>query len=287
MRKYLGGTLAASLLLSTGLSQASENQISISNTSDPNSNIEILQTSDTVDLDQGAIVAGKEIKQAWEKVDGQATSIGIGPQGDIWVVGTDGYLYKRDTAAKKWNKLTPPSSSIRFKQVTVGKNEIWALTTTSKIYRYGKSGFKLIRGELEDISAGADGSVWGVNSKSETFKWSGTSFVKTTALASRVAALGDGSAIVVGNGNTLYRGSDSKWTSLGISARDLAIGADKTIWYVSTQKVNANGNAIYRLDSISTKQVTKDSVAAATAVAVTPDGKPWAINANGEIYYAR
>lgn len=282
-------TIASLLLCVSSLTYAStENQIQIGSDNTTEDGTEIIDTGNELALPQLESTQAKTIRLAWKQMDGKASSIGISTKGDIWVVGTKGYIHYRDQSKNAWVKVSPPKSSVRFKQVAAGKDHtMWALGTDSKIYRWDGNKFNLVTGKLEDITVGADGTVWGTNSQQETFKWNGRSWQKMSALASKVAGHPDGSALVVGTDGSLYKGDNRNWNRLDIPAANVAVGSDKTIWFLGNQKSSSNGYPIYRIDNLAPTSISKDKGAEAIDMAVAPDGHIWVVNAKNEIYYTK
>ena len=115
----------------------------------------------------------------WEQIDGEATDIGIGADGSVWIIGTNevngGYgVYRRSVWG--WVQLEIDGGAIRIDVDPSGNP--WVVDNDGNIFRkIGAKWWEQIDGEATDIGIGADGSVWiirtsEVNGGYGVYRWS-------------------------------------------------------------------------------------------------------------------
>jgi len=112
--------------------------------------------------------------------------------------------------------------------------------------------------------------------------------------AVRVASSPDGQPWVINQAGAIWRRTrgptgyaDGTWQPVpgGRSARDIAVGADGSVWIIDTTPGAAGqGYGIERLMNAAVGAWKAMLGPEAVAIAVGPDGQPWVINASGEIW---
>ncbi len=63
-------------------------------------------------------------------------------------------------------------------------------------------------------------------------------------------------------------------------ARDIGIGADGSVWIIGTDQPTPGNGGVYHWVGNTWRRVEGQG----SAIAVAPDGKPWVVHANGEIW---
>jgi hypothetical protein len=83
------------------------------------------------------INSSNQIKNNLSSIPGSGKDISVGANGDVWVVGMDGQLFKWNAAIKNWE----PNYSGGNKTVAVGKSgEVWAIQENGDIYNNVSTG---------------------------------------------------------------------------------------------------------------------------------------------------
>lgn len=144
-----------------------------------------------------------------------------------------------------------------------------------------------IPGQLAEISAGADGSVWGINQGQDIFRWDSakTQWVQVPGKAAKIAGGGpDGLAwVVTAPGNQgwgqIYRWNktSNNWDSIPGAALSVGAGKDGSVYVV--------GNGIYKYAGSGWTLVgDRYAIDAPAEVAVDAQGTPWVLNNAGRVY---
>jgi len=209
---------------------------------------------------------------------------GSSNSGGLLIVNGDGLVYSYNFAGQRWDPLWTKSwvmtvaATPGFGAWISDSQNIWTNTP--------RPGWTQLSGLLSNISVGADGSVWGVNSQGSIYKWSPTiaDWVGSTGNAGgpgRIAVDPTGRPWVVRNTGEIYRKGDGdpstdNWQLMPGPATGIAIGGDGSIWIS-----NAAG-AVYKWDGSSNWIQT--TAAGVSRIAVNPQGIPWAIKLSGEIW---
>lgn len=182
----------------------------------------------------------------WSAVSGAAVRIAVGPDGQPWVVNSNGSIFHRVNGA--WQSLPGAARAI-----AVGADgSVWVLspsTTTvpgdTTIYHWNGSGWDRADGSASEIAVGPDGQPWVVNS----------------------------------NGS-IYHRVNGAWQVLPGTASAIAVGADGSVWVLGSTMTAAN-YGIYRWNGSGWDQIDGGGV----RIAVGSDGQPWVVNSNGAIYH--
>ncbi|MEC4805830.1 MAG: S8 family serine peptidase [Jaaginema sp. PMC 1079.18] len=77
----------------------------------------------------------------------------------------------------------------------------------------------------------------------------------------------------------IYQRINNTWQQVRGSAKDIAVGADGSVWVIGTD-VGSGGYGIYKRNGTRWDKVD----GSATQIAVDPDGNPWVVNSVGKIY---
>jgi hypothetical protein len=187
----------------------------------------------------------------------EATSIGIGPEGTVFITTTDQRLQRWDSSGRRWEKLNGEAAS-----VAVGPGgKPWVTTTAFRILA---SAFfdELPDSRVDTVSVAAASAAANTGSRVGS---------GTTASASVVGQPSAGGGPAQGRSD-----APLQYRLLPGAARDIAIGADGSVYIVTFDGGLArwsNGrNAFISFEG----QFMR--------IAVTPDGKPWGITTKGEVF---
>jgi hypothetical protein len=149
-----------------------------------------------------------------------------------------------------------------------------------------------IAGSALDIGAGANGVIWAVGNGAASGgntarRLVGTSWVAATGTGGvSVSVSTTGQPIVVTGGGTIKRLSTSDpstgtWSNLPGCARDVAVGADGSMWAIGCTAAGGGFN-IMKFNGASWDNTDGGAV----RIAVGADGIPWVVN-NGNVLYRR
>ena len=140
-------------------------------------------------------------------------------------------------------------------------------------------------GTATEIAAGADGSMWmiGTGNPSRGFgihQWRSNNWSKINDNgAERIAVDRKGNVWTINSRNEIYQKRGSGWNRMPGAARDIAAGADGSVWIIGTD-VRGDGFGIYRWNDRDWSRVD----GAARRIAVDRDGNPWVVNSKGNIF---
>lgn len=138
-----------------------------------------------------------------------------------------------------------------------------------------------VPGGANDISVGADGTVWVVgNNKApggyDIWRYKGNrAWQRIPGGAMRIAVDPKGNAWVVNNTNAIFRYDGKGWRKMPGKATDIGIGANGAIWIAGTN------TAPYRWNG---KNWTRVGGGDIVRVAVDPNGNAWVINKSDVIF---
>ncbi|HKQ68556.1 MAG TPA: hypothetical protein VJT73_04420 [Polyangiaceae bacterium] len=139
---------------------------------------------------------------SFEIIPGAARDVGIGANGDVWVIGTNAvggghsiHKFLGLTANPMWS--TAPGGA---EAIDVGPDgSPWVVNQVGYVYRWNGAFFEPKSGVALDISVGADGNIWVVGTDPipngyGIFKWDGNQFnlYSPSAGAMRISGTADG-----------------------------------------------------------------------------------------------
>lgn len=231
----------------------------------------------------------------WQKVPGGGRDIAIGGVGPVnpfvasarslasaaaveYVIGTDtpapgnGGIWKHDGA--RWHKIPGYGSRIAVDP----SGDWWIVNASGAIW--GPGGRK--PGSARDIAIGADGTVFIIAAdepapgNGSIQRWDGREWRSVGGYGTRIAVDPRGQWWIVNSRNDIWGPGGRKPGR----ARDIGIGADGTVWIIGTDSPAPNNGGIYRWLGDRWSRVEGYG----SAIAVAPDGKPWVVRANGEIW---
>lgn len=213
---------------------------------------------------------------------GQAGGLGslaVGADGDLWAGGGGHY----SPVQPEWD-VTSFSGQIAVGSAT----NVWGISG-SEVYQFNvQSGSWVSAGiTLTQISAGADGSVWGVDSQNRVFHYTGPTQPVNTLRPipgsfQQISVAADGTAWAVDANNLIY-GFDRQTQSFQIVPGELSqvsVGFAGGVW-----GVNAGGAIWLRQSPPNTgSDVWTNIPGELNQIAVGANGAVFGINASGQTY---
>jgi hypothetical protein len=149
-----------------------------------------------------------------------------------------------------------------------------------------------------EVSVGKNGTAWKIGTSNvdsfgnhDIAMWNGSGWTTTNGGAVKIAVASNDVPWVLDAAGTIYRRTSASpslqfgWegsVSGTLKARDIAAGADGSIWVLGKPSVDSYGNgAIYKWNGSSWD---KTPTGAAQCIAVTPDGIAWVVSTAGNIF---
>lgn len=104
----------------------------------------------------------------WAKKGCCVSQISVGADGELWATNPPDSKRVLRWDGTKWTWNIP--TGMIFVSVGSAKN-IWALDAADGIFTWTGSGWQKKPGALRNVSAAADGTVWGVNALGKVYRW--------------------------------------------------------------------------------------------------------------------
>jgi len=118
----------------------------------------------------GKILKYNDLDQKFDEIVGRARDISIGATGDIYAIGWQ--RTKKGYPVQKWNgKSWTPTSGYGFRVAVDQKGSPWVVTRRHKVFRLDGKKWKRVRGSLDDIAIGPEGSIIGVRKRFGVWKY--------------------------------------------------------------------------------------------------------------------
>jgi hypothetical protein len=178
-----------------------------------------------------------------------------------------------------WAELKEISSSL-YRLEGYGRNPGTRVGDGS----YQHEGWDRLPGKAKDIGIGADGTVWAVGvgdyrSDYGLYHWNGSRWLQDSGSAIRVDVDPWGNPWVINSNNEIFRLEKGRWVRVPGYAQDIGIGADGSVWAIGTNS-RRGGYGIYTYTAQGWRKVD----GAGVRIDVAPDGTPWIVNDDDEIY---
>lgn len=143
-------------------------------------------------------------------------------------------------------------------------------------------------GTAKDVGAGGpSGALWVVSTSAaangfSVFRWVNNAWSGVPGTgAVRLDVDPQNNAWIVDDKGAVQRHDGAKWVPVaGITASDIGVGAEGSVWAVGSQPFDAGGFGIYRYTGTSWTQMP----GAAVRIDVDPKGAAWVVNKLGEVF---
>ncbi len=216
----------------------------------------------------------------WQRMPGDASDIGIGANGSIWLLGKDprpgGFgIYYWDGG--NWQRVD--GAAVR---IDVGPDGVpWTVNDKHQLHRWEEGRWLQMQGDARDIGIGADGSVW-IAAGGGVYRWLGEQrWQRFSGSAVRVDVDPLGIPWVIDHSDDIHRLVNERWQRQPGSARDVGIGADGSVWVIGSSQ-GSGGHDIFRWDGTEWRQVPGSG----RQLSVDQLGRPWVAGTGGELYFA-
>lgn len=212
----------------------------------------------------------------WTRLQqGSAQDISINAEGQAYAIGLDGTPWRWDKVEQRWRRM---SGSFRRVSAAEG-NRPWAIDAEGSVRRYNGLWWEGKDTDVADVAADATGNVFIAKIDGSIRKWNPlrSEWLSIKGNARRIALDGKGLPWVVTTTGIIQAFDGKEWTVLPGRATDIAFGGDNAVVIADADGLvrvfNKNGRRWEVVPGV------KDVV----AVAVTPDGGPWAVARDGVI----
>lgn len=202
--------------------------------------------------------------------------IDIGADGDVFGIGTDGYIYH-------WIKGAWAPFGGRGRRVAVDPNgHPWVIDASDQIWTHDGSGWLLRSGRARAIDVGADGSVFILGQPSSTngyvYRWNGSGWTYFGGNGTEITVDHNGRPWVINSARQVYRHNGSRFNYISGEARDIDVGGNGTV-YMLGGGWSANGY-VYRWNGSSWTYNGGYGV----RIAVAPTGAPALVNSANSVW---
>lgn len=215
---------------------------------------------------------------SWEQTTGAIMDIAVGPEGNVWAIGSNQGIYTWDETAFTWRQIN--GAGVR---IAVGpQNTAWHVNQGGNVYYYlGNNNWKQVDlngARAQDIGVGADGSAWATDSDNGIWKYEGNGgWVKYPGGATRISVDSKGNAWIVGGGGVVYRWADNTWVQMPGAGYDIGVGANDVMWVVGMNRVPFKW-------SHATGGYTQSNIPSTNSIAVGPDGRAWVATTDNKCF---
>lgn len=212
--------------------------------------------------------------QNWQAMPGRAKDIGAGADGSVWIIGENQSPYKWNDAGYAWEQAS--GQAARIAVLPDGTPVI--VNQKQEIFRLRGQNWQQLPGRAKDIGAGADGSIWIIGTNDSPYQWNenGYAWVEAGGSGIRISVLPDGVPVILNAKEEVFRLRGQNWQQLPGRARDIAAGADGSIWIIGE-----NGSPYFWNES---GYAWEQKQGTGVQLAIAGPGIPWLVNVKEEIF---
>lgn len=211
----------------------------------------------------------------WTRLQGTAQDISINADGQAYAIGLDGTPWRWDKVEQRWRRM-----SGKFRRISAAEgNRPWAIDADGVVRRYNGLWWEDKDTDVADVAADTAGNVFIAKTDGSIRKWNPlrSEWLPIVGSARRIALDGKGLPWAVTTTGTIQKFDGKGWTSLPGRAIDIGLGGNSLA-------AIADGQGLLRvLDQSGRRWDVVPGVNGVVAVAVTPDGGPWAVTGEGAI----
>ena len=177
----------------------------------------------------------------------------------------------RAQATATW--ATVPGELVQISAAADGT--IFGITGEQSVWQWdaGVSNWKQIPGSLTQVTAGSASNVWGISADGTIFKYSGNgNWAMVTGKFMSVSAAADGTVAGVSSTGQPQKWNGSAWTALPGVVRSISTGNAQTIWALD------NSNSVFRWSG----SIWERMSGVLKQISIAADGTVMGINGNGQ-----
>jgi streptogramin lyase len=211
----------------------------------------------------------RQVARRWDPVTEKpaVAALAVGPRGKPWVVSPEGDVYATDMfqAKEKEQKEKAPTADPAEPAAPAVPPE--TVTSTEPIV------WQRVAGTAQDVGIGAKGHVFVVDAVGNLLRWSTRQrrFSPFGGVLAKVAVDEAGNPWGVDAAGAVHRFDGSRWRTLSRKARDIAIGADGSVFVT-----DRDDGRLFQYTASDNR--FRPRAGAGTRVAVDPDGVPWVVD---------
>lgn len=244
-------------------------------------------------------IASNVLYNVWEQLPGLAYDIGVGVGGSVWIIG-QGAREPFRWNGSSWVQVTLGQPCSRVDVDDLGHP--WVVAATNVIYRHDGSKWSELPGggRAFDIGIGTNGFVFAIGTDGRSYRYGNNvwSFVGGPSGGTSIDVDMSGNFHVVAANNELWTCNNGCFREAGGLGLDVgyggppgftfgtenwgwAIGLNDTIWARDKQVEVPSANPGSFTPAADTWVNTPG---AARRISVGPNGRPWLVASNGNIY---
>ena len=164
-----------------------------------------------------------------------------------------------------------------LKQVAAaGDGTVWGITSTGSVFRLVGSQWQPVSGQLSQISVGSAQHIWGVNAANAIYRWNGSGWVTVPGQLKEVSAAADGTVWGVNMAGSTYRYDtpSNNWIQQPAVLRSVAVGSAQEVWGLNPQ------GGVVRW----TGAGWENKPGQLAGISVGADRSVWGVSASGAVY---
>lgn len=241
--------------------------------------------------EQGGLQRWNDTQRRWDELATPGITdiagLALGPGDKPWLFTRSGAIFASDLFAAQTTTAATPSATARGPQTNEPARNARDARSQTGARQPGAPATQLTSDEpiqfvdtLETaarLAIGADGSIFALTSAGRLQRWSNAlrRFEPFPGDLVKIAVAANGHPWGINGAGRIFRNDGSNWQQVSGTASDLALGLDGSL-------------VISRADETLQRRIGNGSFQTipgrGLVVALTPDGKPWTIRADGSIY---
>lgn len=188
----------------------------------------------------GHVIARWDGRPAWNRIDGGAVRVAVGPDGQPWVINDNQSIFRR--VGNSWENVPGAAQDIG-----VGADgSVWVVGTEPspggfQVWKWDGAAWSLIEGGAVRIAVGPDGLPWVINNNLKIYRRTAAGWIQIPGEATDIGIGGDGSVFIVGfdagststSGQSLWRRYGDHWSLLPGVGAQISVSTTGLAWIVN------------------------------------------------------
>jgi hypothetical protein len=220
--------------------------------------------------------AGETLRATWKVMPGRVQDLSINAAAFAYAVNDDGTALRWRADGQKWSRM-----SGSFQRITAAEgNRPWAINADGVVMRFNGLWWEPKGDQAADVAGDAVGNIFVAQRDGRIQKWeplSGSWRPVPGPRSHRIALDIQGNPLVLTAEGSIHHFIGGTWHNLPGRAQDIAGGGDGSIAIVDGE------GRLRTLRSNPLRWVLYEGVSGAIAVALTPNGGPWAALGDGRV----
>lgn len=117
------------------------------------------------------------------------------------------------------------------------QSQVWGISTDSgRFLRYHQGQWTILKGKLKQMDAAADGSLWGIGTTGDVFRFDGERWVESRGNLMQLSAINSNDAWGVDDSGGIWHWEGERWRQMPGKFRSVEASSDGQVWAIDFEQ---------------------------------------------------